>query len=55
MIKALLIINCLFLTACVPAVGKAEDTLIHTHTIKCVKFLNDNCIEYKVFKVIKND
>lgn len=52
MIKALLI-SCLFLTACVPAVGKANDTLTHTHTIKCVKFSDDTCIEYKVFKVIK--
>lgn len=52
MIKALLI-SCLFLTACVPAVSKTEDTFIHTHTIQCVKFSDDTCIEYKVFKVVK--
>lgn len=49
----LIVISCLLLTACVPATGKADDTLIHTHTIKCVKYDHYTCMEYKVFKVYK--
>ena len=44
---------CLIVTGCVPAEGRTDDTLIHTHTIQCIKFSDDTCIEYKVFKVIK--
>ena len=51
----LIVISCLLLTACVPATGKADDWLMHTHTIKCVKYSENTCIEYYVFKVYKND
>lgn len=48
-----ILIACLIVTGCVPAEGRDNDVTIHTHTIQCVKFSDDTCIEYKVFKVIK--